>query len=126
MAEQGLPDVPVFGMVKDDRHRTRALTTPDGREIGLQANPAVFAFIGGIQEETHRTAIGYHKTLRKKAIGSGLEDIPGVGPKRRAALLQRFKSVTAVAAASEQELAAVVTKDAARAIYAHFHSERED
>ncbi len=126
MAEQGLPDVPVFGMVKDDRHRTRALTTPDGREIGLQANPAVFAFIGGIQEETHRTAIGYHKTLRKKAIGSGLEDIPGVGPKRRAALLKRFKSVKAVAAASEQELAAVVTKDAARAIYAHFHSERED
>ncbi len=126
MAEQGLPDVPVFGMVKDDRHRTRALTTPDGREIGLQANPAVFAFIGGIQEETHRTAIGYHKTLRKKAIGSGLEDIPGVGPKRRAALLKRFKSVKAVAAASEEELAGVVPKDAARAIYAHFHSEGED
>lgn len=122
MAEQDLPSIPVFGMVKDDRHRTRALTTVDGREIGIQTNQAVFALIGSIQEETHRTAIGYHKTLRKKTIGSGLEDIPGVGPKRRAALLKQFKSVKAVAAASEQALTAVVPKDTAKAVYAHFHN----
>ncbi len=126
MGEQGYPDIPVFGMVKDDRHRTRALTAPDGREIGISANPAVFALIGNMQEETHRFAIEYHKTLRKKTIGSRLEDIPGVGPKRRAALLKRFKSVKAVAAATEAELAAVVGPAAARAVYDHFHKENED
>ena len=126
MEEQGYPDIPVFGMVKDDRHRTRALTTPDGREIGISASPAVFALIGNIQEETHRFAITYHKTLRKKAIGSSLEEIEGVGPKRRAALLKRFKSVKAVAAASLEELQDVVPKDTARAVYDHFHSKENE
>ena len=125
MAEQGHGDIPVFGMVKDDRHRTRALTTPDGREIGIQANPAVFAMIGNLQEETHRFAIEYHRTLRKKTIGSSLEEIPGVGPKRRAALLKRFKSVKAVTAATEQELAAVLGEKTAAAVYARLH-EGED
>ena len=61
-------DIPVFGMVKDDRHRTRALVSPDGEEIGLSANPAVFALIGNIQEEAHRFAIEYHRTLRTKTM----------------------------------------------------------
>ena len=126
MDEQGYPDIPVYGMVKDDRHRTRALTTPEGLEIGISANPAVFALIGNLQEETHRFAIEYHKKLRKKTIGSSLEDVPGVGPKRRAALLKEFRSVKAVAAATEQQLAAVVSSDAARAVYEHFHREGED
>ena len=59
---------PVFGMVKDDRHKTRALVTPDGEEIGLAANPAVFALVGTIQEETHRFAVDYHRTLRSKEM----------------------------------------------------------
>ena len=126
MDEQGHPDIPIFGMVKDDRHRTRALTTPDGREIGIAANPAVFALIGNIQEETHRFAITYHKTLRKKTIGSRLDGIPGVGEKRRTLLLKKFKSVKAVAAASEADLAAVVGKQTAHAVYEHFHKEAED
>ena len=121
MAEQGYPNIPVFGMVKDDRHRTRALTTPDGREIGIVANPAVFALIGNIQEETHRFAIEYHKKLRKKTIGSKLDGIPGVGPKRRAALLKKFKSVKAVSQATVEELSSVVPAGAAQAIYDHFH-----
>ncbi len=121
MAEQGCTDIPVFGMVKDDRHRTRALTTVDGREIGIAANPAVFALVGNIQEETHRFAIEYHRKLRKKTIGSKLDGIPGVGPKRRAALLKNFKSVKAVSAATEEQLAAVVGKAAAKSIYDHFH-----
>ncbi len=125
MTEQGHPDIPVFGMVKDDRHRTRALTAPDGREIGLSANPAVFALVGNIQEETHRFAIEYHRKLRQKTIGSRLDGIPGVGPKRRDALLKKFKSVKAVAAATEEELAAVVPRDAARAVYGHFHPSEE-
>jgi excinuclease ABC subunit C len=60
--------LPVFGMVKDERHKTRALVTPDGEEIGLAANPAVFALIGTIQEEAHRFAIEYHKNLRTKTM----------------------------------------------------------
>lgn len=121
MAEQHCPDIPVFGMVKDDRHRTRALTTAEGQEIGLDANPAVFALIGNIQEETHRFAIEYHRKLRQKTIGSKLDAIPGVGPKRRAALLKKFKSIKAVSAAAEEELSAVVGKGAARNIYEYFH-----
>ncbi len=125
MVEQGHPEIPVFGMVKDDRHRTRALTDPAGREIGLEAYPSVFALVGNIQEETHRTAIGYHKTLRKKTIGSALEEIPGVGPKRRAELLRHFKSVKAVTAASERELAAVLGEKTAKSVYTHLHKEED-
>ena len=124
-AQQGHPEIPIFGMVKDERHRTRALTDTAGREIGLGGYPSVFALVGNIQEETHRTAVGYHKTLRKKTIGSALEEIPGVGPKRRAELLKRFKSVKAIAAASEEALAAAVPKGTARAVYEHFHGKGE-
>jgi len=60
--------LPVFGMVKDEKHRTRALVSPDGEEIGLAANPAVFALIGTIQEETHRFAVEYHRNLRSKTM----------------------------------------------------------
>jgi len=60
--------LPVFGMVKDDKHKTRALITPNGEEIGLAANPAVFALIGTIQEEAHRFAIEYHRSLRSKTM----------------------------------------------------------
>ena len=58
--------LPIFGMVKDNRHRTRALVTPDGQEISIQSSPAVFALIGRIQEETHRFAITYQRTLRSR------------------------------------------------------------
>jgi len=70
LTETGI-DIPVFGMVKDDRHKTRALVTPDGDEIGLAANPAVFALIGTIQEEAHRFAIDYHRNLRSKNMIQG-------------------------------------------------------
>ncbi|MBR6653193.1 MAG: excinuclease ABC subunit UvrC [Oscillospiraceae bacterium] len=114
--------VPVFGMVKDDRHRTRALTAPDGREIGISGNTAVFSLIGRIQEETHRFAIEYHHKLHtKNSYGSSLEKIPGVGEARRAKLLKTFKSVKAIEAASEAELAAVVPKNTAKAIYEYYH-----
>ena len=122
MREAGA-DVPIFGMVKDDRHRTRALVTAEGREIGIQANPAVFAFIGNIQEETHRFAIEYHRSLRSKRVKkSRLDGIPGVGEKRKAELLRAFKSIKAIEAAGLEELCAVVPRDAAGAVYRHFHS----
>ncbi len=114
--------VPVFGMVKDDRHRTRALTAPDGREIGISGNTAVFSLIGRIQEETHRFAIEYHHKLHSKnSYGSSLDKIPGIGEARRNKLLKTFKSIKAIEAASEAELAAVVPKNTAKAIYEYYH-----
>ena len=118
--------VPVFGMVKDDRHRTRALVTPNGEEIGIQANPAAFALVGRIQEETHRFAIEYHRSLRDSVRGSTLDRIPGVGEKRRNDLIRHFGSVKAVKAASEEELCAAVPKNTARAVYDYFHKNEED
>ena len=118
--------IPVFGMVKDDRHRTRALVTPDGHEIGIAANPAVFAFIGTIQEEVHRFAITYHRLLRSKRMReSELEKIPGIGEKRRQLLLKKFKSVTAVKNATQQQLAEILSEKQAEAVYAYFHGEKE-
>ncbi len=114
--------IPVFGMVKDDRHRTRALVTPQGREIGIQNYQAVFALIGRIQEETHRFAITYNRQSHGKSVrGSTLDAIPGVGEARRNALLRHFKSLKAVREATLQELEQVVPKNTAQAVYTYFH-----
>ncbi|MBQ1411071.1 MAG: excinuclease ABC subunit UvrC [Oscillospiraceae bacterium] len=118
--------IPIFGMVKDDRHRTRALVTPAGEEIGISGQQSVFALIGTIQEETHRFAITYHRKLRSKRVkGSSLEQIPGIGAKRREDLLKRFHTVSAIRAASVQELGSVLPRDAAVAVYQYFHGEEE-
>ena len=125
LAELGL-SFPVFGMVKDDRHRTRALVTPEGREIRIDNNQTVFALIGSIQEETHRFAISYHRQLRSKRLSySELDSIPGIGPKRKQELLKTFKSLVNLRAASLMELERVLPRDAAAAVYRHFHKEDE-
>lgn len=117
---------PVFGMVKDDRHRTRALVTPEGEEISIDTNQTVFSFIGTIQEETHRFAITYHRQLRSKRLRySELDDIPGIGAKRKQELLRRFKSLTAISAASLDQLEQLLPKDVAAAVYQHFQKKRE-
>ena len=114
--------VPIFGMVKDGRHRTRALVTPEGREIGIVNNPAVFSLIGQIQEETHRFAITFHhESHSKSATRSALDSIPGVGPKRREALRRRFGTVKAIREADVETLAEAVPRDAAEAVWNHFH-----
>ena len=111
----------VFGMVKDDRHRTRALVTPEGKEIAIDRNQAVFALIGNIQEETHRFAITYHRQLRSKRLRySELDNIPGIGPKRKQELLKQFKSLTAIGQATLPELERILPRDAAAAVYHHF------
>ncbi|MGN0969001.1 MAG: helix-hairpin-helix domain-containing protein, partial [Oscillospiraceae bacterium] len=120
LGELGL-SVPAFGMVKDDRHRTRALAAPDGREIGIQQNQALFALVGTIQEETHRFAIEFGRAQHaQKVKGSVLDNIPGVGPKRRADLLKHFKSVRKIKAASLAELEEAVDKRTAKAVYDFF------
>ena len=117
--------VPTFGMVKDDRHRTRALITPEGREIGIQQNQAVFALVGNIQEETHNTAIGYQRSLRNESYASALDKIEGVGPRRKNDLLKAFKTVKAIREATESQLNLVVPKNTARAVYDYFHKKGE-
>ena len=121
LAETGL-DVPVLGMVKDDRHRTRALITARGQELGIQQTPALFALIGTVQEEVHRFAIAYHHQKHaRSAKRSQLDGIPGVGEARKKKLLQHFGTVTAVKNASVEQLSAVVPEAAARAVYGKFH-----
>ena len=119
--------MPVFGMVKDDRHRTRSLVTPEGSEIAIDSNQSVFAFVGNIQEETHRFAITYHRQLRSKRLRySELDGIIGIGPKRKQELLKTFKSITAIAAASIEELERILPLDAAAAVYHHFREKGEN
>ena len=116
--------LPIFGMVKDNRHRTRALVTPQGEEIGIQASPAVFALIGRIQEETHRFAITYHRQLRSKHVrGSTLDAIEGIGEKRRNLLLRKFRSVAAIREADLAALRECLPQPAAQAVYDYFHSQ---
>ena len=122
VAERFGVTVPIFGMVKDDRHRTRALITPEGREIGIVGNPAVFSLIGQIQEETHRFAITFHHESHKKStLRSALDGIPGVGEKRKAELKKYFGTTKAIREADVETLAAVIPRPAAEAVYKHFH-----
>lgn len=117
--------VPLFGMVKDSKHRTRAIAA-EGGDISIKSNRAAFTFITGIQDEVHRFAIGYHKLRRSKSmLSSELTEIEGIGKARAAALLKHFKTVKAIKAATADELAAApgMTKAAADAVHKHFHEE---
>lgn len=117
---------PVVGMVKDDRHRTRALVTPQGNEIAIVGQQAIFSLIGTIQEETHRFAISYHKALRSKKLRySELDQITGIGPKRKQELLKKFKSISAISSASITDLLQILPRDAAESVYNHFHNKDE-
>ena len=118
-------DLPILGMVKDDKHRTRALMTAQGQELGIQQTPHLFTLVGRIQEEVHRFAITYHHEKHKRSsFASRLDGIPGVGEVRKKALLKHFKSVKAIAAASAEELSTAVGAKTAQAIYDHFHKEK--
>ena len=119
-------EIPIFGMVKDDRHRTRALTTAEGHEIDLHADPAVFALIGQIQEETHRFAITYHhESHTRSSVASALDGIPNIGEVRKRKLLARFKSVKAIREAELPALQSELGRAAGRAVYDHFHPKEE-
>ncbi len=124
--QQGGYTVPVFGMVKDSRHHTRAIVGEQG-EIEIKANRGVFTFITAIQDETHRFAITYHrKRAGKKMVRSQLLDIAGIGPKRAEALLKAMGSVTAISQADEEQLAGVAGMDrpSAKAVYDFFHPKK--
>ena len=100
-------DIPVYGMVKDNRHRTRSLLGEFG-EYKLQDKPELWRFIASIQNEAHRFAITYNRKLTEKRYKKSLlDDIPGIGQKRKIALLKHFGSFSGVQKASVEELAAV-------------------
>ena len=117
-------ELPTLGMVKDDRHRTRALVTPEGAELGISQAPHIFALIGRIQEETHRFAITFQRQKRKKrTFRSRLDGVSGLGPARKSALLKHFGTVRAVEKATEEELSAVLPAAVANALWKHLHGE---
>ena len=115
--------IPVCGMVKDDHHRTRGLYY-DNVEIPIDTSSEGFRLITRIQDEAHRFAIEYHRSLRsREQVHSILDDIPGIGDTRRKALLRKFKSVENIRDASEEELAQTESMNArsARQVYEFFH-----
>ena len=122
LEEEGF-QIPLFGMVKDDKHRTRAIALSGG-EIAISSHRRAFTLVSSVQDEVHRFAIGYHRQQRKKtAVSSTLTSIEGIGETRAKALLKHFKTVTAISEADLAELegAPGMTKPAARRVWEHFH-----
>lgn len=117
-------DVPLFGLVKDDKHRTRAVTG-DGGEISVNSRRALFTFLSKMQDEVHRFAIGYHHERRSKnTFKSSLTEIEGIGEKRARAMLKYFRTIDNISKADLEELEGCpqMTKNAAVAVYRYFHS----
>lgn len=115
-------DIPLWGMYKDDRHRTKGLICAS-KEIELDKTSNLYRFVASIQEEVHNYAISYHRSLRNKSLTkSSLDDIPGVGEKRKKALLSHFKSIEDIKNASVEELTKVegLNKSVAENIYDYF------
>ncbi len=122
--ELGL-DIPVSGMVKDDGHRTRGLYFQD-QELPIDTRSEAFKLITRVQDETHRFAIEYHKSLRSKAqVHSVLDDISGIGETRRRSLMKYFHTIDNIRAASVEELAEAdgMNLAAAENVYAYFHKQ---
>jgi len=121
LGEMGI-SIPVFGMVKDERHRTRGLVSPD-REVDLSDNLPVLRFVTAVQDEAHRFAVKYNKQLREKRYNTSvLDGIEGVGPGRKKALIRHFRSIDAIRSAGIDDLAAVkgMNMSAARKVYEFF------
>lgn len=118
-------DIPVCGMVKDDHHRTRGLYF-ENREIPIEKDSEGFKLITRIQDEAHRFAIEYHRSLRRnESVRSVLDDIKGVGPAKRKALMRHFKSIDEIKKAGVEELmeAPEISRRLAEEIYSFFHSD---
>ena len=122
LEELGLA-IPVCGMVKDDNHRTRGLYYKNV-EIPIDKHSEGFRLITRIQDEAHRFAIEYHRSLRSKGqVRSILDDIPGIGDTRRKGLMRQFKSLEAIKGASLEELSETpgMNQKAAQSVYEFFH-----
>ncbi len=121
-------DIPVCGLVKDEFHKTRGIIF-NNKEINLEVDSEVYRLIYGIQEEAHRFAISYHRSLRSKDMfKSELDYVKGIGEKRKIALLKHFKSIENIKKATVEELAEVesMNKKVAQELYNHFRKDRGD
>ena len=121
-------DVPLFGMVKDDKHRTRAIVSDTG-EIAIRPDKNVFSFVTGVQDEVHRFAIGFHHQRKKKSMKSStLQSISGIGETRAKALLKYFRTLENIKNATLNELedAPKMTHDSALSVYKYFHNSEEN
>lgn len=116
-------DIPVYGMVKDSKHRTRGLVSPDG-EIDMPMTGRAFRLVAEIQDEAHRFAITFHKDTKSKKLRSDLLNIPGIGEKRMKALYEAFKTIDGIKNATVDELKKVegMNEKAANAVYDYFRS----
>ena len=123
LKKHSLENIPLFGMVKDGSHRTRAIAMSGG-EIALSSKRRAFTLVAEIQEEVHRFAVTYHRQKHKSSALSGtLTEIPGVGPARAKALLRHFKTITAIKKAGIDELKSVpgISDATAQTIYDALH-----
>lgn len=121
-------NIPLFGMVKDDKHRTRAIVNEQG-EISININRRLFTFISAMQDEVHRYAISYHRTRRKKTqLGVSLTEIDGIGQERAKALLKHFRTIANIKAAELSELKAApkMNESAALSVYWHFRRKEKE
>ena len=121
-------DIPLFGMVKDDKHRTRAIVNEQG-EISINVNRRLFTFISSMQDEVHRFAISYHRTRRKKTqLGVSLTEIDGIGQERAKALLKHFRTISNIKNAELSELKAApkMNESAAFSVYWHFRRKEKE
>ncbi len=127
LEELGL-QIPVAGMVKDDHHRTRGLYYRN-EELPIDPHGEGFKLVTRIQDETHRFAIEYHRSLRAKAqVHSRLDDIPGIGPARKKALMRAYRSIEELAKAPQEELERIpeLTPEAAANVYGWLHPKERD
>lgn len=117
----------LLGLVKNDKHQTASLMNDDYELIEIDRQSELFYLLTNMQDEVHRFAISYHKRLRSKEMAhSSLEDIKGVGPKRRSKLLKHFGSITRIKEADIKDLEEVVSSDVAREIYNNYHSDKQE
>ena len=121
----GLSDqIKIMGLVKDDKHNTNALMDTDGEVLDVAKDSSLFFLLTRMQDEVHRCAVSFHRKLRSKAqTKSVLDDIEGIGPKRKTALRRHFGSITAMRGATIEELSEVVPEAAARKLYEALHEE---
>ena len=117
-------NIPLWGMYKDDKHRTKGLISQE-KEIELDKTSNLYRFVASIQEEVHNYAISYHRSLRNKSLTkSVLDDIQGIGEKRKKALLSHFKSIEEIKVASFEDLLEVegMNKSSAESVFKFFNN----
>ncbi|MBP3635779.1 MAG: excinuclease ABC subunit UvrC [Bacilli bacterium] len=119
-------DIPVYGMKKNDKHRICALVNKDGEEIEIEKNSDLFHYLEKISEEVHRFTINYHKDIRSKgALTSKLDNIPGIGEKRRKELIKTFKTLKGIKESSDDELEKILPKNVISDLREYFKDDQK-